>query len=235
MKFDSQEKLFSSSNRSEASLGKKLKIDILPEIEKVHKVFLMALPSAVEWSLFFLFHHHKMNYCYLKQRKERLLKKQHREVLLLDNFISLDGFGPGRARRDRKPVSYTFGTRVQLLLSMLVLMIINIMKRVKCFNYDVQMIMIDLSTRLSRLQSKDFSTNFISSFLKVVSFNFWGNTSEGNHPPNLILEKASKNRTCLQMEIRANHCISMLISLQCLPIHLALMMPTTTMSIILNN
>lgn len=47
MKFDSQEKLFSSSNRSEASLGKKLKIDILPEIEKVHKVFLMALPSAV--------------------------------------------------------------------------------------------------------------------------------------------------------------------------------------------
>ena len=33
-----QEKLFSSSNRTEVSLGKKLKIDYLPEIEKIHKV-----------------------------------------------------------------------------------------------------------------------------------------------------------------------------------------------------
>lgn len=33
-----QEKLFSSKNRTEASLGKKLKIDMLPEIEKDHKV-----------------------------------------------------------------------------------------------------------------------------------------------------------------------------------------------------
>ena len=33
-----QEKLFSSKNRMEASLGKKLKIDMLPEIEKEHKV-----------------------------------------------------------------------------------------------------------------------------------------------------------------------------------------------------
>lgn len=33
-----QEKLFTSKNRSEASLGKKLKVDMLPEIEKVHKV-----------------------------------------------------------------------------------------------------------------------------------------------------------------------------------------------------
>lgn len=33
-----QEKLFTSKNRSEASLGKKLKLDMLPEIEKVHKV-----------------------------------------------------------------------------------------------------------------------------------------------------------------------------------------------------
>lgn len=33
-----QEKLFSSKNRTEASLGKKLKIDMLPEIERVHKV-----------------------------------------------------------------------------------------------------------------------------------------------------------------------------------------------------
>lgn len=33
-----QEKLFTSKNRTEASLGKKLKNDMLPEIEKVHKV-----------------------------------------------------------------------------------------------------------------------------------------------------------------------------------------------------
>jgi len=33
-----QEKLFSSKNRTETSLGKKLKIDMLPEVEKAHKV-----------------------------------------------------------------------------------------------------------------------------------------------------------------------------------------------------
>ncbi|KAM7483254.1 hypothetical protein LguiB_007837 [Lonicera macranthoides] len=75
---DVSEKLFSSENRTEASLGKKLKIDMLPEIEKVHK------------------------------SKEKLLKKQHREALLLDNVISVDGHGPGRSLRGRKPVSYTF-------------------------------------------------------------------------------------------------------------------------------
>lgn len=75
---DVSEKLFNSKNRSEASLGKKLKMDMLPEIEKVHK------------------------------RKERLLKKQHRQALLLDNFALVDGLGPGRSLRDRKPVTYTF-------------------------------------------------------------------------------------------------------------------------------
>ncbi|XAR50109.1 hypothetical protein NMG60_11004347 [Bertholletia excelsa] len=72
------EKLFSSQNRTEASLGKKLKNDMLPEIEKVHK------------------------------RKERLLKKQHREALLLDSMINMDGLATGRSLRDRKPVTYTF-------------------------------------------------------------------------------------------------------------------------------
>ncbi|KAI4326665.1 hypothetical protein MLD38_031953 [Melastoma candidum] len=72
------EKLLESKNRTEASVGKKMKIDMLPDIEKVHK------------------------------RKERLLKKQHREALLLDNFIAVDGFAPGRSLRDRKPVTYTF-------------------------------------------------------------------------------------------------------------------------------
>lgn len=75
---DVSEKLFSSKNRTEVSLGKKLKIDMLPEIERVHK------------------------------RKERLLKKQHREALLLDNLVSMDGFATGRSLRDRKPVTYTF-------------------------------------------------------------------------------------------------------------------------------
>ncbi|XP_004138143.1 DDT domain-containing protein DDR4 isoform X1 [Cucumis sativus] len=75
---DVSEKLFTSKNRTEASLGKKLKVDMLPEIEKVHK------------------------------RKERLLKKQHRQALLLDSFALVDGLGPGRSLRDRKPVTYTF-------------------------------------------------------------------------------------------------------------------------------
>ncbi|WCJ35998.1 DDT domain superfamily [Euphorbia peplus] len=75
---DVSEKLFVSKNRTEASLGKKLQNDMLPEIEKVHK------------------------------RKEKLLKKQHRQALLLDNFLTVDGHGPGRALRDRKPVTYTF-------------------------------------------------------------------------------------------------------------------------------
>ncbi|KAK9114033.1 hypothetical protein Syun_020830 [Stephania yunnanensis] len=72
------EKLFSSKNRSECALGKKIKNDMLPEIEKVHK------------------------------KKERLLKKQHRQALLLDNFLGADGIGTGRSLRDRKPVTYTF-------------------------------------------------------------------------------------------------------------------------------
>ncbi|CAK7322907.1 unnamed protein product [Dovyalis caffra] len=75
---DVSEKLFTSKNRTEASLGKKLKNDMLPEIEKVYK------------------------------RKERLLKKQHRQALLLDNFLNMDGLAPGRSLRDRKPVTYTF-------------------------------------------------------------------------------------------------------------------------------
>ncbi|KAK9669325.1 hypothetical protein RND81_13G123400 [Saponaria officinalis] len=76
---DVSEKLFTSSNRTEASLGKKLKNDMIPEIEKIHK------------------------------RKEKLLKKQHRQALLLDSFVTMDGLGGGgRSLRDRKPVTYTF-------------------------------------------------------------------------------------------------------------------------------
>ncbi|KAK7411496.1 hypothetical protein VNO78_02930 [Psophocarpus tetragonolobus] len=75
---DVSEKLFTSKNRTEVSVGKKVKIDMLPEIEKVHK------------------------------RKERLLKKQHRQAILLDNFLGGDGLVTGRSLRDRKPVTYTF-------------------------------------------------------------------------------------------------------------------------------
>ncbi|GLJ32828.1 hypothetical protein SUGI_0661180 [Cryptomeria japonica] len=72
------EKLFSSRNRMEAGIGKKLKNDILPELETVQK------------------------------RKERALKKQQRQALLLDNFVSSRGPSSGRSLRDRKPVTYTF-------------------------------------------------------------------------------------------------------------------------------
>lgn len=43
------------------------------------------------------------------QRKEKLLKKQHRQALMLDNMLNMDGLSGGRALRDRKPVTYTFG------------------------------------------------------------------------------------------------------------------------------
>ncbi|CAO2826736.1 unnamed protein product [Amaranthus hypochondriacus] len=75
---DVSEKLFTSKNRTEVSLGKKLKIDKLPEIEKVHK------------------------------KKEKMLKKQQRQALLLDNFVTMDGLGGGRSLRERKTVTYTF-------------------------------------------------------------------------------------------------------------------------------
>ncbi|KAL9274752.1 DDT domain-containing protein [Drosera capensis] len=75
---DVSEKLFSSRNRTEASLGKKLKNNMLPEIEKIVK------------------------------RKEKLIKKQQREALLLDNLVNMDGLAAGRFLRDRKPVTYTF-------------------------------------------------------------------------------------------------------------------------------
>lgn len=72
------DKLLESKNRTEVSLAKKLKIDILPEVDKIQK------------------------------RKDRLLKKQHRQALLLDSFVIADGISSGRSLRDRKPVTYTF-------------------------------------------------------------------------------------------------------------------------------
>ncbi|XP_041998273.1 DDT domain-containing protein DDR4-like [Salvia splendens] len=42
------------------------------------------------------------------KRKEKLLKKQHRQALMLDNMIGMDAIAAGRSLRDRKPVTYTF-------------------------------------------------------------------------------------------------------------------------------
>ncbi|KAG6542533.1 hypothetical protein Mapa_016004 [Marchantia paleacea] len=72
------EKLSTSSNRLEAALGKKITSEILPELEEMQK------------------------------RKERTLKKQQRQAVLLDNLMQGNGLAAGRSRRDRKPVSYTF-------------------------------------------------------------------------------------------------------------------------------
>ncbi|KAJ1701120.1 hypothetical protein LUZ63_000899 [Rhynchospora breviuscula] len=79
------DKLFASKNRTEVSLAKKLKIDYLPEIEKIHK----------------------MNIA-LMQKKEKLLKKQQREALLLNSYLTADGVTSGRSLRLRKNVTYTF-------------------------------------------------------------------------------------------------------------------------------
>eukprot|EP00252_Welwitschia_mirabilis_P008418 TRINITY_DN2023_c0_g1_i1.p1 TRINITY_DN2023_c0_g1~~TRINITY_DN2023_c0_g1_i1.p1 ORF type:complete len:815 (+),score=225.17 TRINITY_DN2023_c0_g1_i1:393-2837(+) len=71
------EKLISSRIKMEAAIGKKVQNDIIPVLEELHK------------------------------KKERLLKRQQRQAMLLDNyFIAQDG--SGRSRRDRKPVKYTF-------------------------------------------------------------------------------------------------------------------------------
>lgn len=40
-----------------------------------------------------------------------MLKKQHRQALMLDNMMTMDGLAAGRSLRDRKPVTYTFGKR----------------------------------------------------------------------------------------------------------------------------
>ncbi|GLJ17724.1 hypothetical protein SUGI_0309320 [Cryptomeria japonica] len=72
------EKLSSSRNKLEAGIGKKIKSDILPVLEELQK------------------------------KKERALKKQQRQAMLLDNFFGSQGDDGGRSRRDRKPVKYTF-------------------------------------------------------------------------------------------------------------------------------
>lgn len=46
-----------------------------------------------------------------------MLRKQHRQALMLDNMMNMDGIAAGRSLRDRKPVTYTFGMCTAVLSS----------------------------------------------------------------------------------------------------------------------
>lgn len=72
------DKLCSSRNKLEVVLGKKINIDIVPDLINAEK------------------------------RKERMLRKQLRQAVLLDNSFKTEGVATCRSRRERKPVSYTF-------------------------------------------------------------------------------------------------------------------------------
>lgn len=72
------EKLASSRNKMESGVAKKLNNDILPELERNQKI------------------------------KEKALKKQQRQAMLLDGFKTSQGPSSGRSLRYRKPVTYTF-------------------------------------------------------------------------------------------------------------------------------
>ncbi|KAH9565055.1 hypothetical protein CY35_04G058000 [Sphagnum magellanicum] len=72
------QRLSSSRNRMEVVMGKRIEQSILPELEEIQK------------------------------KKERTIKKQQRQAMLLDNSIQGNGLAAGRSRRERKPVTYTF-------------------------------------------------------------------------------------------------------------------------------
>lgn len=71
-------RLLESRNRLEAAMGKKLMQSLMPQLEEIQK------------------------------KKDRLVKKQQREAVLLDNMLAGNGLAAGRSRRERKPVTYTF-------------------------------------------------------------------------------------------------------------------------------
>ncbi len=71
-------RLTSSRNRMEMAMGKRIMQNILPELEEIQK------------------------------KKDRTIKKQQRQAILLDNSIHGNGLAAGRSRRERKPVTYTF-------------------------------------------------------------------------------------------------------------------------------
>ena len=71
-------RLLESRNRLEAAMGKKLFQSLMPQLEEIQK------------------------------KKDRMVKKQQREAVLLDNMLQGHGLAAGRSRRERKPVTYTF-------------------------------------------------------------------------------------------------------------------------------
>lgn len=72
------ERLLGSRNRMEGAMGKKITQNIMPQLEEIQK------------------------------KKDRTIKKQQRQAVLLDNLIQGNGLAAGRSRRERKPVTYTF-------------------------------------------------------------------------------------------------------------------------------
>lgn len=71
-------RLLESRNRLETAIGKKLTQNLMPQLEEIQK------------------------------KKDRMVKKQQREAVLLDNMLQGNGLAAGRSRRERKPVTYTF-------------------------------------------------------------------------------------------------------------------------------
>lgn len=72
------QKLTDSHNRMESAMGKKIFQGIMPQLEEIQK------------------------------KKERMIKKQQREAVLLNSLLQGNGLAAGRSRRERKPVTYTF-------------------------------------------------------------------------------------------------------------------------------
>lgn len=71
-------RLLESRNRLEAAMGKKLTQSLMPQLEEIQK------------------------------KKDRMVKKQQREAVLLESMLHGNGLAAGRSRRERKPVTYTF-------------------------------------------------------------------------------------------------------------------------------
>eukprot|EP00897_Mesotaenium_endlicherianum_P009828 jgi/Mesen1/8874/ME000530S08282 len=72
------ERLACSRQRSEARVGRHIKEVVLPTLEEIER------------------------------RRERALRKQQKQAMYLDTLLNGGGLAAGRARRERKPVSYTF-------------------------------------------------------------------------------------------------------------------------------
>jgi len=60
-------------------------------------------------STFTFSHHINLNQLALKQSKERALKREEKQKMLLDNFKSSYAVARPRSCRNRRPISYTFG------------------------------------------------------------------------------------------------------------------------------